>query len=73
MRSFFSGIVLFLVYCSAYAQRAMDEGVNAAPADTVDVIWVVLFGVVFVGMIAGFFWYMWINDRKHKPEESKTN
>jgi dipeptide/tripeptide permease len=29
-------------------------------------VFVVIFGIVFVGMIIGFFWYLWMNERKRK-------
>jgi hypothetical protein len=57
-------IVPFLVFCSSYAQ---DEGKGAnAPVETVQMGYVILFGVIFVGSIVGFFWYLWWSGRKRK-------
>ncbi|MBI3043052.1 MAG: hypothetical protein HYY78_09530 [Betaproteobacteria bacterium] len=67
MSRYLSALLPFLVVCSAYAQ---DEGAsNIPPAETVSVVWVVVFGVIFVGMIVGFFVYLWWNERKRKSGE----
>jgi hypothetical protein len=39
-----------------------------APAETVDVIWVIVFGVIFIGSIIGFFIYLWHNEKSDKPK-----
>jgi hypothetical protein len=43
--------------------------VASAPAETVDVVWVVVFGVVFVGSVVGFFIYLWLHEKNRKPEK----
>lgn len=47
--------------------HAQEEGARVPPSETVSVAFVVIFGILFVGMIAGFFWYLWMNERKRKP------
>ncbi len=54
---------------SSAAIAATKEIDQNAPVETVDMIYVVLFGVVFIGMIVGFFIYLWMNDKK--AEEKK--
>ena len=66
MSRYLSALVPFLVVFSAYAQ---EEGVGIPPAETVSVVWVVVFGVLFVGMIVGFFLYLWWNERKRNSDE----
>ena len=66
MNRIFIPIVMFLLSCTAYAAKEMDAA--SAPADTVSMVYVVIFGVLFVGMIVGFFVYLWISDKK-KPED----
>jgi len=65
MSRYLSALLLMLVACSAYAQYEMAEG---PPAETVSMVWVVVFGVIFVGMIVGFLAYMWWNERKKKDD-----
>jgi hypothetical protein len=65
MRSLFFAMASLLVTSLALAQ---ERGTDSAPPETVSVIYVVLFGVVFVGMIAGFFIYLWWGERKQKSE-----
>lgn len=61
-----SVLVPLLVACSAYAQ---DEAVGGPPSETVSMVWVVVFGVIFIGMIVGFLAYMWWNERNKKGDE----
>jgi len=70
MSRFLSAVVLSLVSFLAYAAvQDPDAAANIPPAETVDVIYVILFGVIFVGMIVGFFVLLWRNERKRKLEE----
>ena len=62
-----SAIVPCLVSSPLFA--ALKEMEAAAPVETVDAIWIVVFVVVFVGSIIGFFIYLWRTDRKRKPGE----
>jgi hypothetical protein len=53
--------------CGVFAAD-MDSVANA-PTELVDVMYVVIFGILFVGMIVGFFLYMWYIERKKKKAE----
>lgn len=61
-------IVFWLLSSSAFASaKEMDA---TAPVETVSMIYVVIFGILFVGMIVGFFIYLFMTDKK-APEDSK--
>ena len=64
MDKFLSAVVLFMM--PAWALAAMNETAADAPAELVDVMYVVVFGVLFIGMIVGFFVYFWWVERKKK-------
>lgn len=66
MSRYLSAMAPFLVACSTYAQN---EGASIPPADTVAVVWVVVFGVIFVGMIVGFFVYLWWKERNRNDDD----
>jgi hypothetical protein len=61
-------IVFWLLSSSAFA--AAKEMDATAPVETVSMIYVVIFGILFVGMIVGFFIYLFMTDKK-APEDSK--
>lgn len=63
MTRYLSAVAPLLVACSVYAQ---DEAAGGPPSETVPVIWVAVFAIVFVGMIAGFFVYLWWIERNRK-------
>ena len=64
-----SGIPLFLMSFLAYAL----EDTIAPPPTTgpVNATPIIIFGVIFFGMIGGFFYYMWKNEQKRKEQEGK--
>lgn len=65
-----SRIVLAALSCFlASLALAADEAVSSAPAETVSIVYVIVFGIVFVGMIVGFFAYLWWNESRRKPED----
>ncbi len=66
MRSMLCTLVTLFAAAAAIAQ---DEAASSAPPETVSIIYVVLFALVFIGMIAGFFIYLWWNEREVKPEK----
>jgi len=68
MNKFLSAISLFLMSCCAFAATKEMEGASA-PVETVDMIYVVIFVIIFVGLIAGFFVYLWWGDRNKKPDQ----
>jgi hypothetical protein len=56
-----SSIFLFLL-SSPLLAVVRDEPASA-PVETVSMVYVVVFGILFVGMIIGFFIYLWMNDK----------
>jgi heme/copper-type cytochrome/quinol oxidase subunit 2 len=68
VKKILSAITLFLMSCWAFAATKEMEGASA-PVDTVDMIYVVIFIVIFVGSIIGFFVYLWMNEKKQKPDQ----
>lgn len=46
---------------------AQEREVANAPVETVSMVYVVAFGVIFVGMIAGFFIYLFA--KKEEPQQ----
>jgi len=67
MSKFLSAVMLFLMSSPLFA--ALKEMDPNAPSETVSVVWVIVFGVIFVGAIVGFFIYLWHTEKKRKPEE----
>jgi hypothetical protein len=57
--------VLFPAWAAAQEMATPEK-----PVETVSVIYVVIFGVIFVGMIAGFILRLWLNERKNKQEKT---
>jgi hypothetical protein len=69
MKKLLSAISMFLMSCGlAFAATREMEGATA-PAETVDVIYVVIFVVVFLASIIGFFVYLFLNEKKQKPDQ----
>jgi len=62
-------LLAFLQSFPALAAMGDEGGAAAAPVDTVGTIYIVLFGIIFIGMIVGFFIYLWMSDDKKKPED----
>lgn len=69
MHKFLSAVVLFLMSWPTFAATKEMEGAAGAPAETVDVIYVVIFGIIFIGAIIGFFVYLWWTDKNKKPDQ----
>jgi hypothetical protein len=65
---FLSAIPLFLVSFLAYAM----EDVAAPPpsTDVANMTPVIVFGVIFIGSIIWFFWFMWKKERDRKKREA---
>jgi hypothetical protein len=66
MYKILSSIPMFLLFSAAHAAKELDA--PAAPVETVGTIYIVIFGIIFIGMIVGFFVYLWMSDDK-KPED----
>jgi len=68
MSKFLSAIALFLMSSSLLA-AAKEMEAATAPAETVGMIWVILFVVLFLGSIIGFFVYLWHTEKNRKREK----
>lgn len=68
MSKFLSAVTLFLMSSPLFA-AAKEMEAATAPSETVDMIWVIAFGVIFLGSIIGFFIYLWHTERNRKPEK----
>lgn len=67
MQKFLSTVVCFLMTLPVLA--ATEEVSKAdAPVETVGTIYIVIFGVIFIGMIVGFFAYLMWGDKDKKPD-----
>lgn len=67
MSKLLSAITLFLMFSPLFAAtKEMEEA--AAAGGTVDMVWVIVFGVIFIGAIVGFFVYLWWSGKDKKPE-----
>jgi uncharacterized membrane protein (DUF485 family) len=67
MSKLLSAVTLFLMFSPLFAATKEMEAATAA-GGTVDVIWVIVFGVIFIGAIIGFFIYLWWADKDKKAE-----
>lgn len=68
MSKFLSAVTLFLMSSPLFAAMKEMDAANA-PAETVDMVWVIVFGVIFIGSIVGFFIYLFHTDKGSKPKE----
>jgi hypothetical protein len=67
MLKFLSAFTLFLMSSPLFA-AAKELEAATPPAEPVDMVWVIVFGVIFVGMIIAFFVYLWYTERNRKAE-----
>jgi len=68
MSKLLNGIVLFLLSTPLLAAVGEEPG-GGPPSETVDMVWVIVFAVVFFGMIVYFFWHLWRNEKKRTPDQ----
>jgi hypothetical protein len=47
----------------------MEETANAPPVETVPLMYVVLFVVLFLGLVIGFFAYLYWNEKRKTPDQ----
>lgn len=66
MSKFLSMLFLFLLQLPLLA-AAQERDVANAPVETVSMVYVVAFGVIFLGMIVGFFVYLFA--KKEEPQQ----
>ncbi|HXF67891.1 MAG TPA: hypothetical protein VNK67_14490 [Burkholderiales bacterium] len=65
MKRSLSGIVPALLSSPLLAAvNEAGEEAASAPVETVSVVWVVVFLVIFFGSIAAFFAYLWYSEKK---------
>jgi preprotein translocase subunit SecY len=67
MQKLLSAVVFFLMSLPVLAATKEMEG-TPAPVETVDMVYVIIFCLIFVGMIVGFFIYLFMNDKKEKSD-----
>ena len=67
MSKLLSAITLFLLSSPLLAATKEMDAANA-PAETVDMVWVVVFIVLFIGSIIGFFVYLFMTDKDEKGD-----
>ena len=67
MSKLLSAFTLFLLSGPLFAATKEVEAASK-PAETVDMVWVVVFIVIFIGAIVGFFIYLFMTDKDKKPE-----
>ena len=67
MSKLLSAITLFLLSSPVLAATKEMEAATAA-GETVDVVWVIVFAVIFIGAITGFFIYLFMTDKDKKAE-----
>ena len=67
MSKLLSAVMLFLMFSPLFAAtKEMEEA--AAAGGTVDMIWVIVFGVIFIGAILGFVIYLFMSDKGKNAE-----
>lgn len=67
MSKILAAATLFLMFSPLFAATKEMEEVAAA-GGTVDMIWVIVFAVIFIAAIIGFFIYLFMTDKDKKPE-----
>ena len=61
---------LFLMLLSSPLLASLrDEPAQSAPVETVSTVYIVILGVLFVGMIVGFFIYLWMSDKGESQDK----
>jgi len=69
MSKFLSAIALFLMSGPLFAAMKEMDAANA-PSETVSVVWVAVFVVIFIVSCVGFFAYIWLKDGKSEQAGS---
>ena len=68
MQKLLSTAVLSLMYSWAFAASKEIEGTATPPVDQVDDVYVILFVLLFFGLIVGYFIYLFWGNRKKKTD-----
>ena len=61
--------LMFQLYSPLLSAAREEAEQRPAEVETVSMVYVVLFGIAFVGMIVGFFIRLLMNDKKAQAEE----
>jgi dipeptide/tripeptide permease len=69
MQSLLSTVLVFFMTSLPALAAVKELDAASKPAETVDMVWVVIFGIAFVGMIVGFLIYLFM--RKEEEVEQK--
>ena len=69
MSRFLSAVALFLMSGPLFAAMKEMDAANA-PAETVSVVWVIVFVALFIVSCVGFFAYIWLKDGKSEQSGS---
>lgn len=69
MHKFLSAIILYALSSPVLLAAMKDMEAPSAPAETVDMVYVVIFGIIFIGAIIGFFVYLFWTDRNPKSDK----
>jgi len=69
MSKLLSAVVPFLMSGPLFAAMREIDAANA-PSETVSVVWVAVFVVLFIVSCAGFFAYIWLKDGKSEQAGS---
>lgn len=70
MCRYLSSAILFLLSLPVLAATGESTAADA-PVETVSMVYVVIFGIVFVGLVAGFFAYMIWGGSDPKSDDKK--
>jgi heme/copper-type cytochrome/quinol oxidase subunit 3 len=68
MKKLLSTVVFFLMSLPVLAAAQEMDKANA-PAETVGVVYVAIFGILFIGSIIGFFVYLHMTDKEVKSDK----
>ena len=69
MQKVLSTAILAMMYSWAFAaSKEIESGTAAAPVEQVDDVYVILFALVFFGLIVFFFAYLWWGGKKKKAD-----
>ena len=67
MNKLVTAVLLYLASGVTLAAN-LDDAANVPPVDTVSMVYVVLFAILFFGLIIGFFAWMWWNEKHRKHD-----
>ena len=67
MYKFFLVVCMFFLSCLTYAE---ERAVQEAPTELANPVAVVIFGLIFIGGIAYFCWFIWHKERERQRENA---